>query len=191
MHVLPPVAAVDCVAALKSPGPCITPWRCLPVLGFRSWQHELWHLLCHAHKSACSPAGPSFSACCICQHAQGECSCLRQVLVPPLRELENYIFNQMFNFLWGIMTDFAASDAAGVPVGRPPLHPPSREETAIWRWLEAMQVGPACDKQLIVQQPCGVVPDVQLNVGDSFLWGHACWANPALDASMSQQTFSL
>ena len=63
-----------------------------------------------------------------------------QVLVPPLRELESYIFNQMFNFLWSIMVDFAASDAAGVPVGRPPVHPPSREETAIWRWLEALQV---------------------------------------------------
>ena len=60
--------------------------------------------------------------------------------MPPLRELENYIFNQMYNFLWSIMVDFAASDAAGVPVGRPPLHPPSREETAIFRWLEALQV---------------------------------------------------
>ena len=83
-----------------------------------------------------------------CGWCQSQLGCLRQVLVPPLRELENYIFNQMFNFLWGIMTDFAASDAAGVPVGRPPLHPPSREETAIWRWLEAMQVGPVCDSSV-------------------------------------------
>ena len=80
--------------------------------------------------------------------------------MPPLRELENYIFNQMFNFLWGIMTDFAASDAAGVPVGRPPMHPPSREETAIWRWLEALQVtclGVPCGTAVAIAWGCHVV----------------------------------
>ena len=91
-----------------------------------------------------------------------------QVLVPPLRELENYIFNQMFNFLWSIMVDFAASDAAGVPVGRPPLHPPSREETAIWRWLEALQASltglheleGACGASLLMRQSLDARSDV-------------------------------
>lgn len=60
--------------------------------------------------------------------------------MPPLRQLESYIFNQIFAYLWRVMTDYAASEAAGVPPGRPPLHPPSREEAAVNRWLDALQV---------------------------------------------------
>ncbi|KAK9789237.1 hypothetical protein WJX73_008930, partial [Symbiochloris irregularis] len=63
-----------------------------------------------------------------------------KVLVPPLRHLESYIFNQMFSYLWRVMTDFAASEAAGVPAGRPLLHPPSREEAAVHRWLDALML---------------------------------------------------
>lgn len=63
-----------------------------------------------------------------------------KVLVPPLRQLESYIFNQIFAYLWRVMTDYAASEAAGVPPGRPPLHPPSREEAAVNRWLDALQL---------------------------------------------------
>ena len=61
-------------------------------------------------------------------------------MVPPLRHLESYIFNQMFSYLWRVMTDYAASEAAGVPPGRPPMHPPTREDAAVHRWLDALQV---------------------------------------------------
>jgi hypothetical protein len=37
---------------------------------------------------------------CALSGRDGVCRHYAQVLVPPLRDLEGYIFDQMFNFLW-------------------------------------------------------------------------------------------
>ena len=63
------------------------------------------------------------------------------MLVPPLRELESHIFQQLFHHLWAyvLMEGVTADQLPGTQ----PKHwiiPPSREEEAVQRWIDAFQV---------------------------------------------------
>ena len=66
--------------------------------------------------------------------------------MPPLRELEAYVFEQLLRQLWrGVLIEATLGDSvAGAAAARP--FPAShrrhatREETAVLRWLQALQV---------------------------------------------------
>lgn len=68
------------------------------------------------------------------------------MLVPPLRELEAYVFEQLLRQLWrGVLIEATLGDSvAGAAAARP--FPASRhrtatrEEAAVQRWLQALQV---------------------------------------------------
>lgn len=75
--------------------------------------------------------------------------CIVQVLVPPLRELEAYIFERLYRFLWTkALLESAnrepASQANFSPHVLSPTHKASQHEDAISRWLDALQVGHPC-----------------------------------------------
>ena len=62
--------------------------------------------------------------------------------MPPLRELESHIFQQLFNHLWASVL-MEGVNADQLP-GTQPKHwiiPPSKEEEAVQRWIDAFQVG--------------------------------------------------
>ena len=65
-----------------------------------------------------------------------------QVLVPPLRELETAIFEQLYRHLWtSVLLEGASADL--LPGAQPKqwIIAPSKEEEAVQRWLDALQVG--------------------------------------------------
>jgi hypothetical protein len=68
------------------------------------------------------------------------------VLVPPLRELEAYVFEQLLRQLWrGVLIEATLGDSvAGAAAARPfPTwrhRRMTREEAAVVRWLQALQV---------------------------------------------------
>ena len=69
-----------------------------------------------------------------------------QVLVPPLRELETYIFERLFRYLWQkALLESVSREPSGGPLFSPhmmtPTHKASAHEDAIQRWLDALQVG--------------------------------------------------
>ena len=71
----------------------------------------------------------------------------RQVLVPPLRELEAYVFEQLLRQLWrGVLLEAALGDSvAGEAAARPwpaskHVRHATKEEAAVQRWLQALQV---------------------------------------------------
>ena len=76
-----------------------------------------------------------------------------QVLVPPLRELEAYVFEQLLRQLWrGVLLEAALAGEGGPGAsqfwpssqqkgGGGPKHA-TREEAAVQRWLQALQVWP-------------------------------------------------
>lgn len=71
--------------------------------------------------------------------------CTLQVLVPPLRELEAYIFERLYRYLWtkALMESAnrePASQANFSPHILSPTHKASQHEDAISRWLDALQV---------------------------------------------------
>ena len=77
------------------------------------------------------------------------CPCLShvravlQVLVPPLRELESYIFESIFRHLWArCLIDSITNDPHMLSHTTHPvaLHKASAHEDAIRRWLDALQV---------------------------------------------------
>jgi len=68
-----------------------------------------------------------------------------QVLVPPLRELEVYIFERLFRYLWQkALLESVKREPSGGPMFSPhmmtPTHKASQHEDAIQRWLDALQV---------------------------------------------------
>lgn len=69
-----------------------------------------------------------------------------QVLVPPLRELEAYVFEQLMRQLWrGVLIEATMGDSvAGAAAARPfpdlRRRRMTREEAAVQRWLQALQV---------------------------------------------------
>ena len=66
-----------------------------------------------------------------------------QVLVPPLRELESYIFESIFRHLWArCLIDSITNDPHMLSHTTHPvaLHKASAHEDAIRRWLDALQV---------------------------------------------------
>lgn len=72
-------------------------------------------------------------------------SCIDQVLVPPLRELEVYIFERLFRYLWQkALLESVKREPSGGPMFSPhmmtPTHKASQHEDAIQRWLDALQV---------------------------------------------------
>ena len=81
--------------------------------------------------------------------------CVDQVLVPPLRELEVYIFERLFRYLWQkALLESVKREPSGGPMFSPhmmtPTHKASQHEDAIQRWLDALQVCcplTACSKQ--------------------------------------------
>ena len=76
------------------------------------------------------------------------CPCLShvravlQVLVPPLRELESYIFESIFRHLWArCLIDSITNDPHMLAhTAHSALHKASAHEDAIRRWLDALQV---------------------------------------------------
>ena len=75
-----------------------------------------------------------------------------QVLVPPLRELEGYVFEQLLRQLWrNVLLEATFGDTlAGASAAKPILpskhRQATREEQAVQRWLQALQV---CTAKLI------------------------------------------
>ncbi len=73
-------------------------------------------------------------------------ACLVQVLVPPLRELEGYVFEQLLRQLWrNVLLEATFGDSlAGASAAKPLLpsrhRQATREEQAVQRWLQALQV---------------------------------------------------
>ena len=71
-----------------------------------------------------------------------------QVLVPPLRELEGYVFEQLLRQLWrSVLLEATFGDSlAGASAAKPLLpskhRQATREEQAVQRWLQALQVYP-------------------------------------------------
>ena len=69
-----------------------------------------------------------------------------QVLVPPLRELEGYIFERLFRYLWqkALLESVSREPSGGPAMFSPqmmtPIHKASQHEDAIQRWLDALQV---------------------------------------------------
>lgn len=69
-----------------------------------------------------------------------------QVLVPPLRELEGYVFEQLLRQLWrNVLLEATFDDTlAGASAAKPILpskhRQATREEQAVQRWLQALQV---------------------------------------------------
>ena len=69
-----------------------------------------------------------------------------QVLVPPLRELEGYVFEQLLRQLWrNVLLEATFGDSlAGASAAKPILpskhRQATREEQAVQRWLQALQV---------------------------------------------------
>lgn len=69
-----------------------------------------------------------------------------QVLVPPLRELESYIFERLFRYLWqkALLESVSREPIGGPAMFSPhqmtPIHKASQHEDAIQRWLDALQV---------------------------------------------------
>ena len=69
-----------------------------------------------------------------------------QVLVPPLRELEGYVFEQLLRQLWrNVLLEATFGDTlAGASAAKPILpskhRQATREEQAVQRWLQALQV---------------------------------------------------
>ena len=72
-----------------------------------------------------------------------------QVLVPPLRELEGYVFEQLLRQLWrNVLLEATFGDTlAGASAAKPILpakhRQATREEQAVQRWLQALQVDAA------------------------------------------------
>jgi len=67
------------------------------------------------------------------------------VLVPPLRELEVYIFERLFRYLWqkALLESVKREPSGGAmfsPHMMTPTHKASQHEDAIQRWLDALQV---------------------------------------------------
>ena len=77
-----------------------------------------------------------------------------QVLVPPLRELEGYVFEQLLRQLWrNVLLEATFGDTlAGASAAKPILpakhRQATREEQAVQRWLQALQVSVACPVRL-------------------------------------------
>jgi len=84
-------------------------------------------------------------------------SCLAQVLVPPLRELEGYVFEQLLRQLWrNVLLEATFGDTlAGASAAKPILpskhRQATREEQAVQRWLQALQV---CTANTGSASPC-------------------------------------
>lgn len=68
------------------------------------------------------------------------------MLVPPLRELEGYVFEQLLRQLWrNVLLEATFGDSlAGASAAKPLLpskhRQATREEQAVQRWLQALQV---------------------------------------------------
>lgn len=67
------------------------------------------------------------------------------MLVPPLRELETYIFERLFRYLWQkALLESVSREPSGGPMFSPhmltPTHKASAHEDAIQRWLDALSV---------------------------------------------------
>ena len=79
-----------------------------------------------------------------------------QVLVPPLRELEGYVFEQLLRQLWrNVLLEATFGDSlAGASAAKPLLpskhRQATREEQAVQRWLQALQV---CSWHFLIQDP--------------------------------------
>ena len=79
-----------------------------------------------------------------------------QVLVPPLRELEGYVFEQLLRQLWrNVLLEATFGDTlAGASAAKPLLpskhRQATREEQAVQRWLQALQV---CSWHYLLQEP--------------------------------------
>lgn len=61
--------------------------------------------------------------------------------MPPLRELEAHIFQQLFQYMWStVLLEGARADQ--LPGAQPKqwIIPPSKEEEAVQRWIDALQV---------------------------------------------------
>ena len=91
----------------------------------------------------------------VSQGKQRAACCWPQVLVPPLRELESYIFESIFRHLWArCLIDSITNDpqivSHGTGTQMTAMHKAAAHEDAIRRWLDALQVGACC----MTEQDC-------------------------------------
>ena len=64
-----------------------------------------------------------------------------QGLVPPLRELEAQIFQQLFQYMWSfVLMEGATADQLPGALAKQWVIPPSKEEESVQRWIDALQV---------------------------------------------------
>ena len=74
---------------------------------------------------------------------------LVQGLVPPLRELEEQLFQQLFQYMWSfVLMEGATADQLPGALGKQWVIPPSPEEASVQRWIDAFQVRPLSPHQL-------------------------------------------
>jgi hypothetical protein len=66
-----------------------------------------------------------------------------KVLVPPLRELEAQVFQQLFQYMWSsVLMEGATADQLPGAVAKQWVMQPSKEEESVQRWIDAFQVMP-------------------------------------------------
>ncbi|KAL0019458.1 hypothetical protein WJX77_004963 [Trebouxia sp. C0004] len=117
---------------------------CSDVIGMAYWWSNCiqlrWMLWAMCHGGEMSEDGS------IAEEASGmdEFDWVMKVLVPPLRELEVYIFERLFRYLWQkALLESVKREPSGGPMFSPhmmtPTHKASQHEDAIQRWLDALQ----------------------------------------------------
>ncbi len=63
-----------------------------------------------------------------------------QGLVPPLRNLEEQLFQQLFQYMWSfVLMEGATADQLPGALGKQWVIPPSQEEASVQRWIDAFQ----------------------------------------------------
>lgn len=63
--------------------------------------------------------------------------------MPPLRELEAQVFQQLFQYMWSsVLMEGATADQLPGAVAKQWIMQPSKEEECVQRWIDAFQVYP-------------------------------------------------
>ncbi|DBA70289.1 TPA: hypothetical protein ACH3X2_011717 [Trebouxia sp. C0005] len=117
---------------------------CSDVIGMAYWWSNCiqlrWMLWAMCHGGEMTEDGS------MAEEASGmdEFDWVMKVLVPPLRELEVYIFERLFRYLWQkALLESVKREPSGGPMFSPhmmtPTHKASQHEDAIQRWLDALQ----------------------------------------------------
>lgn len=124
---------------MRSSRKCACNFHCVPTA-------DLGYMFCtFAKRQQCVCVYSSQPLTCNASASELTCQPL-QVLVPPLRELEAYIFERLFRYLWqkALLESVSREPSGGPAMFSPhmmtPTHKASQHEDAIQRWLDALQV---------------------------------------------------